>query len=396
MLITKYINSFEDLEALSEKWDTLLQQSINYTYSLSWNWVFNWVRIYIEEQNKLLCIAVYDKNDLVGIAPFWIEQKQQLLFKPIRILRFIGSKEICPDHLDLIIHKKNSKEICAEIWEHLFNNLHKKWDIWEYNSVSVHSPILQILRKLSDNDRRNLGFSINNYEVCPYIQLPESWNIYLESLSANQRRALKISGDRISKLGTITLKFCETIQELPEFMETHINLHKKSWADRGKTGSFRTEQFRRFHNEFARDCLNNGSLFLCNLELDNIPIGSFYGFVYNKTLLYYLIGVNRSAVPTANIGRVLLGYCIKEAIRRGYNGFDFLRGSESYKYDWTNLEQQELFVTFYNRSFRALVFILKQFLSSFCRQYGYVLLGEKVKNLKRLYDGIFKRKLFFK
>ncbi len=384
MFEVRCFTNIESLVAISSQWEQLLCQSTNNSYSLSWSWISQWIETFLDKEDQLLCLAVYNEKKLVGIAPFWIENKRQFLFKQIRILRFLGSKEVCADHLDLIIHKRNSERICAEIWKHLFNQLKKNWDVWEYTSVPVNSAILQSLRKFSDSDNQSLGFRINDYSACPYLDLPDKWETYLTSLSSNQRRALKISTKAISDSGIISLKFCNTVQELPQFMDTHIKLHRNSWLLRGKSGSFRTERFRKFHLKYAEEQLINRSLFLCNLELDNIPIGSFYGFVYKNTLLYYLIGVNRSAVPTANIGRVLLGYCIEEAIRRGYTGFDFLRGSESYKYDWTNMEQRELSVTFYNRSFGALVFILKQFMSSFCRQCWYILFERKVRYFTRL------------
>ncbi|NLE03869.1 MAG: GNAT family N-acetyltransferase [Crenarchaeota archaeon] len=383
MFDAQLISKIDDLYAISSEWEQLLKESLYNSYSLSWDWISEFISTYIDRKNQLFCITVYnDKKQLVGIAPFWIDFKRQFPFGYKKTLRFLGSKEVCSDHLDLIIHRKNSEKIIEIIWDHLFTTYKKKWDIWEYFAVSVNSNILQSLRKLSDNDSRCIGVRINEYSVCPFVNLPDSWESYLESLSANQRRALKVSTNAISDLGKMTIKFCESIDELPLFMNTHIRLHRKSWNERGMSGSFGTECFRKFHYGYAEKQLEKYNLFLCTLELNDIPIGSFYGFVYNKTLLYYLIGINRSAVPTASIGRVLLAYCIKEAIRRGYDTFDFLRGSESYKYDWTDLEQRELFVTFYNRSFGALAYILKQFVSSFCRQCGYVLLGEKVKNLK--------------
>lgn len=383
MLEVKCLTSIESLIGISKQWELLLKQSLHNNYSLSWSWTSHWINIFLDRDDQLLCLAVYDNQKLVGIGPFWVATKRQGLFGKIKKLQFLGSREVCSDHLDLIIHHKNSEKICTAIWNQLFGPLKKKWDIWEYSNVSVGSKILQFLRKLSDDDRRCLGLRINEYEVCPYIKLPSTWENYIGFLSVNQRRSLKVSSCLLSGMGDVALKFCENVQEFSSFMDTHINLHRKSWNDRGMFGSFGTEKFCRFHNQFAREQLYNGNLFLCNLELSNVPVGSFYGFVYNNVLHYYLIGVNRQAVPKANIGRVLLARCIEEAIRRGYVMFDFLRGSENYKYDWTDFEQRELLVTFYNRSFCSLLFIFTQFLNSFIRQVGHVLLGNKICTFKQ-------------
>jgi CelD/BcsL family acetyltransferase involved in cellulose biosynthesis len=382
MLEVKCIKNISDLNAIADQWEQLLAQSIHNSYALSWSWISHWVDTFIE-QNQLFCIAVYDCDRLVGLGPFWIEHKKQLLYKT-KILRFIGSREVCPDHLDLIVHTKNSENICNAIWEHLFGYFGKEWDIWEYHNISTDSRILQIFRKLSDQDSRCCGLIINEYTVCPYINLPETWEVYQKSLSYNQRRALKVSDSLLANAGSIEVKFCNSVKELPEFLETHIKLHRQSWNERGKKGSFATEKFRRFHNKFAEDQLKSNKLFLCNLELDQKPIGSFYGFIYNNVLLYYLIGTNRNAVPKASVGRVLIAKCIEESIKRKLKKFDFLRGFESYKYDWTDTEQRELLVTFYNRTFHSLYYILESFISSFGRQIMNVVFKENFKTVKRL------------
>ncbi len=383
MLQVKCITGVAELATLSEQWDQLLAQSTNNSYSLSWAWLNHWMNNYLSG-NELLTLAVYDEEKLVGLAPLWVERKRQFGLARLKMLQFIGSEEVCGDHVDLIVSRKNSEAICTAIWEHLSGPARKAWDVWEYNGVCSHSGILQCLRKISDEDRRCLGMVIHEYSICPYIDLPASWEIYLTSLSANQRRAFKVSSDAMSQTGKVELRLCDSAGDLPAFMNTHIELHRKSWNDRGQHGSFATEKFRKFHREYALELLGNGKLVLCNLELDGTPVGSFYGFEHNKVLHYYLLGVDRSAVPKASIGRVLIGKCIETAIQRGCTRFDFLRGFETYKYDWTDLEKRELSVTFYNRTASALLYILRQFLSRYSRQVGNVLLGERFLTVKKL------------
>ena len=382
MLKVKELRKSGDLQSIAEQWDHLLEQSLNPSHALSWCWISNWLDVYLEN-SSILCLAVFDDEKLVGLAPLWVEKKRLYLLCGLRTLKFIGSEEVCGDHIDLIIHRKNSKAICAVIWEHLFGELRKEWDVWEYNNVASDSQVLQALRKLADADKRCLELAIHGFLICPYIDLPTTWETYLSSLSANQRRALKVSTEAMSQSGEVKLRFCDNADDLPAFMNTHIDLHKKSWHDRGQAGSFETESFRKFHRQYAVDLLSTQQLFLCNLELDDKPVGSLYGFVHNRVIYYYLLGVDRAAVPKASIGRVLLGKCIEEAIGRGYHRFDFLRGFEDYKYDWTDLERRELLVTFCNRSLGAVIFLLQQFVSRYSRQVLNLILGNKTQILKK-------------
>jgi hypothetical protein len=334
------------------------------------------------EGKQPLCMAVYNDDKLVGLAPFWVQQERLIGFGSLRVLRFIGSEEVCPDHLNIIVSRKNSKAICSAVWEHLYSKLRRDWDILEYNYVPSDSPVLNTLYRLSENDDRCPAAVITGYTICPYIALPETWEQFVKTISADQKRDIKYSEDLLAKAGVLILKVCDSITELPLFMKTHIDLHRKSWKDRGESGSFNTERFRRFHNEFAHDLLLKGKLLLCSLELNDVPIGSFYGFEYNKVMHYYLIGVDRSAVPKASIGRVLVGRCIQIAIERGCREFDFLRGYEDYKYDWTDTDRREWSITFYNRSFRSLIYILEQFISRYIKQVGRALLGSKTAQVR--------------
>lgn len=382
MLRVECLKKVEDLNAISAQWEQLLGQSLTNSYSLSWPWLRHWLAVYLSK-NTLLCLIVYDEDRIVGIAPLWVKKVRQAGIASLRILRFIGSEEVCGDHLDLIIHQKNFEAICRAIWEHLHGPLKKEWDIWEYDFVPSDSKVLHTLNELSERDVRCLGMSINGYTICPYATLPETWEQYQATIGTKQRGNLKTSTNLMMQAGQLEFKICESIADLPRFMASHIDLHNKSWHDRGQSGSFASRNFTEFHRRFSEELLQQGRLLLCNLELNGIPVGSFYGFEYKKVLHYYLLGVNREAVPKASIGRVLLAKSIEAAIQRGCREFDMLRGFEEYKYYWTDLERRELLITLSNRTVGALVYSLRQFTKRFLKNFAAVLFGSRMITLKR-------------
>jgi CelD/BcsL family acetyltransferase involved in cellulose biosynthesis len=382
MLQTKCLTKIEELKEISGLWDQLLAQSLNNSYSVSWIWTSHWMDVYLKD-NRLLCVAVYDDERLVGLAPLWIKRTRQLGLGTLKTLGFLGSEAVCGDHVDLIISRKNSEAICAAIWEQLFGPLRREWDIWEYNYVPSLSPVFHSLYKLSDADERCLGMVITGYSICLYVALPETWEAYRASLSRNSRGLLKTSTELVAKAGTLEFRVCDTADDIPAFFKTHIELNRKSWNERGQQGSYGSPSFRKFHHELAADLIAKGKLFLCVLELNGVPVGSSYGFEHNRVMHYYTLGVERAAVPKASIGRILQGRCIEAAIALGCREFDMLRGYEDYKYSWTDLERRELLVTFYNRSFGALVFILRQFISRYSKQVGKAVLGNKTSAVKR-------------
>ncbi len=382
MLHVKCLTSIEEMEAISGQWDLLLARSRNNSYSLSWVWLSHWMSVFLKDDQPL-CLAVYDDDELVGLAPLWVKRMRQLGLVSLKVLRFLGSEEISSDHLDLIISRKNSEAICAAIWEHLYGPLRKEWDIWEYFYVSTDSVVLHSLRKLSDVDNRCLQMVISDYAVCPYIALPETWETYKKSLSRNSRRLLKTSTKLVSQAGTLEFRICDSADTISTFFGTHIELHRKSWNDRGLQGSFATERFRQFHRELAEDLLARGALLLCVLDLDGTPVSSFYGLEHNKVMHAYTLGAERAVVPKASVGRVNIGLCVEAAIERGCREFDMLRGWEDYKYSWTDRERRELLITFYNRSLSTLIYILNRFINRFSKQIGKAVLGNKTETVKR-------------
>ena len=362
----KYIRSVEELSALSGEWDNLLAQSPNNTISLTWDWVRNWIDVYIDS-DQLLCIAIYDKQKLVGLAPLWVKQTSYFGIIKLKVLSFIGSEEICPDHLDFIIAEKYINKIPKLFWEAVFGPLRKHWDIWEYHYVPSDSQILHQFCQIAGIEYNCMKYEIEGYSICPYIALPDNWNNYVSSLSGNQRRALKISTDLIENAGTVSWDICKDVSNLDNLLASHIRLHHKSWQDRGQSGSFNTKKFNVFHRKFAENRLSRNELLLCSLNLDGNPIGSFYGFEHNKIMYYYLLGVDREAVPKASIGRVVIGNCVRLSIERGCKELDLLRGFESYKYDWTKYERREWLVTFYNRSLFTLLLLMGLYLRRFMK-----------------------------
>jgi CelD/BcsL family acetyltransferase involved in cellulose biosynthesis len=88
-----------------------------------------------------------------------------------------------------------------------------------------------------------------------------------------------------------------------------------------------------FHRKVARQLLNEGGLRLYLLTLEGREAAAFYGFRHKRRTMYYLGGF-LPEFKQLNVGTIIVGYAIEQAAREGAPEFDFLRGDESYKYDW--------------------------------------------------------------
>ena len=78
-----------------------------------------------------------------------------------------------------------------------------------------------------------------------------------------------------------------------------------------------------------------GWLRLFVLRLNGEPAASLYAFRYNHVFYFYQSGFD-PAYGKYSVGLVTMALSIKAAIEEGAEEYDFLRGDERYKFQWTN------------------------------------------------------------
>ena len=112
----------------------------------------------------------------------------------------------------------------------------------------------------------------------------------------------------------------------------------------------------RFHSEKLRKKFLNLSLRMYKanllkigvLKIDSSIVSVHYHLVYKGTEYGYLKGMNVN-YSRFSPGNLLHYFMFQDAIRNGSLLIDFLRGSEPYKYEWTNKESQ-LYTAFTSRN----------------------------------------------
>jgi CelD/BcsL family acetyltransferase involved in cellulose biosynthesis len=364
----KILRTFAELCGCSDQWNALLKKSAQDNVFLTWEWISIWVDVYLCDRD-LLAIAVFEDEELVALAPFWVETRRYKGLLPVKVLRIVGSPE--SDYVDLIVTPDGASGNSQLIWEQLFGPLRDEWDVFDYVDVPYDSPVLAAFQEIAGTDDRCLGVETTGHSVCPYIDLPASWEEFLSGFSRSGRYTLTYSGRRLEQQGALDFRICDNIDDVDLGMTDFISLHQKNWTEKGKSGALATEASRDFHHRVAKAMFKKGVLFLASLRLDGNHIGSFYGFDYNSKVYYYLLGVEKNRVKRVKTGTALLALCVQEAIKRGCGEFDLLRGAEEYKYRWTRLDRRNARLRFYNRSRAAyLTFALRRVRLGMRRMFG--------------------------
>ena len=227
-----------------------------------------------------------------------------------------------PDHLDLLASPEADLDVLVAALDDV------PWGIVRLDCVAEAAPNLERFRGACE--RR--GWTVRQHRRwrCPYLDLPDSWETYLSSLSAHGRHAIRRKERKLFREHNAVLT-----EYGPERLEEGLlhleRLHALRW-DGG--GAFRDPAVSRLHRRFAADLADRGQLWLVTLDLDRAPAAAWYGFTHGDTVYHYQSGRD-PRWERDRVGTVLVGVMIRRAIERGFRKLDFLRGDEQYKAEWT-------------------------------------------------------------
>jgi CelD/BcsL family acetyltransferase involved in cellulose biosynthesis len=304
-------------DQLSGEWDALASRGMTDTpfqrlaYQRAW-----WTHLQ-PPNSTLSTVAVRDGGgELMAIGCF---------YNVGGALYFNGCVEET-DYLDLV----SPPESAAEAWLHVIQCLSsvesRVWDQFILCNIPESSPTRTILAELSGR----LGVSLHEelIEVCPIINLPASFDAYLESLDSKQRREVSRKLRRAEAAGMQT-RVINQEDDLDKAIGIFLDLLQKStfekreWLHEGRRAVFQ---------EVARSAHDAGMLQLMITELEERPAAALFNFDYKDRIWVYNSGLDPALFASLSPGVVLTATAIEQAILQGRKEFDFLRGSEEYKY----------------------------------------------------------------
>ena len=112
-------------------------------------------------------------------------------------------------------------------------------------------------------------------------------------------------------------------------MDAFIQLHRLSTDEKH---SFMTPAMQGFFQEITRAMHAADQLYLAFIEVNSAKAAAVLAFQYKGRLLIYNSGYDPTQFAELSPGIVLTTYMIEDAIQRKLQVFDFLQGSEVYKY----------------------------------------------------------------
>jgi len=264
------------------------------------------------EGAELRIRTVREGGSIIGIAPLMVKDETASL---------IGDTDVC-DYVDFIVTPGREKEFFESVLDDLKKSGIKQLDL---KHVRPDSTVLQSLAPLAQG--RGLAVETVKDNVSYEMDLPASFEEYLEGLSTKQRHEVRRKLRRLNEEGGIEYRFVDEGGAVGQAMETFYKMFVESRQDKA---NFMTEKMRSFFNLMVDVMSRVGLLKLGVLELDGRPLAEIMCFDYQDCIYLYNSGYDPNYV-SLSAGLLSKVLAIKDSIEKGRKKFDFLKGAETYK-----------------------------------------------------------------
>lgn len=340
------IASLEEFRNAREAWDGLVLKMELPTVFCTWEWIYTWWE-HFGLSYDLLILFVCAEGELRGILPLAVHNEilgQGWLTG--RTVTFCGSKELYPDHLDLITPREDADQCIAAVLD-FFLSKYREWDVLRLEHVRENNYFSY---KLRDN-QTNLGVEIEQASVAPYICLSGSFDEYEKTLNYNLRKNIRKRKKKLSEKDDFKYTVCEE-HSIHEAMKALFDLHARRAKRKEIVSTFADRKLFSFHSEFLNRIVGSSWGWLRTIRNDERVIAAAYCFAIGGRVFAYQKGIDPDW-EQYGLGTLVNYETIKEAFSGGYKEFDFLRGNEEHKAQWTQKKRALLNINIYNTTFHA-------------------------------------------
>ena len=345
-----------------ETWDRLAARNPWATPFSSWAFQRSWWDGYGANAHDETLVVCRDDvragdGDPIAIVPLMhrheVEPTDAETHSTIRHGRPLGLTPVAPtakaiffgasyhaDYATILADPPDMPDVAAAVVGYLEHPAGSAWDVVDLRRLRCGDPASDTLAAALGAREIAAGWTLNveREDVCPVVALPEVDDIerFLDTLGKKQRHEIRRKVRRAEATGPIALTdSADPVADLEGFVE----LHQKRWGADGlfppTPGGEQSRVFvRRLFETFGAD----DGLGLTFLTVGGRRIASGIHIETRDALLYYNAGIDPEARELSP-GVLMIHAYMRRALERGLRRFDFLRGDESYKYEWGAVDE---------------------------------------------------------
>lgn len=303
----------EDFERLEAEWQRLLPETAANTIFITPLWQKLWWEHFGQDAN-LHILSVRQDEELIGVAPLMLTDG---------VLSFLGDTDLF-DYHDFVVKIGNEAEFYNALCTYI---IEMDWHTFELKSLRESSVTLERLKTLAD--QKGFKTEIVEEDVSPFAVLTPTWDEYLAGMRKKNRHELRRKIRRLEAGDNVSQYSFGDPATIAEGMTDFLRLMRASSPDKD---GFLTQKRELFFNDMAKRLAEAGIFKLFFMEVDSKRVASCIAFDYGDAYLLYNSGYDPE-YSALSVGLLNKAFCLREALEAGKGTFDFLRGTERYKYD---------------------------------------------------------------
>lgn len=317
---------FDEHNDFETWWNRLLANSLDNHPFLTYEWLTLWWK-HFGNGKELKLFTLENEGKVSLVVPVMYSTCKVLGSKRTKV-EFVASGD--SDYQSFIVTNfqeaaKGMNQLIEDIMEDSNDA-----DCVTFNEVPEDSVTAKLLE---DIEAKCVGTSHSATSSCPYVALPNNYEIYSQTLGSNMRRNLKVWEKQALKDYRVEFVKYDEIGTVDEGMKIFFNLHQKRQVVKGNFGVFSSDYQKSFHEELANAFAKKGWLDLFFLTFNDKPVSAIYSYEYNGKLFAYLCGFDPEYAKYRP-GHLAFKNLIKYGIDKKLKEVDFLRGDEEYKSRW--------------------------------------------------------------
>jgi CelD/BcsL family acetyltransferase involved in cellulose biosynthesis len=332
MITIERVDEYEDFERLRTAWESVYHSDPEAQFFLSWKWLAGALECH--PRQWMVLVARAEDGSLLGFLPLrlkiiWSKSRQQLRNE----FQFAGrlfwadyGSILCQPEYEEAVLGAFALSLKQTAWSHIYL---KGFRISDRRLALFMAPFADE-RLVVDSQPSTINEGETDLLICPYIDLPDTFEAYLsKKLSSGTRykartvlRKLESSNEyRITTTDAATRS-----RDLQILEELWRNMWKK------RKGS-ETERLAAKYRRIVKCGLDHELLHMPILWHQERPIGVLGNFVdRDKSRLLVFVTGRDADFTDVPVGLALHTHTIRWAIENGIKTYDFLRGNEPYKH----------------------------------------------------------------
>jgi CelD/BcsL family acetyltransferase involved in cellulose biosynthesis len=325
MLRSVTLSQADQVRAVWSQWDALAVRAAKPFCAPAW--MMAWWEHVAPPDAKLRVSAMYDGDDLVAIAPFFMDRG----LGGVRRYRLLGAGTSAP--IDILASDGTERAVAAALVKTLSETAPRP-DVVMFEGIPTASPWTALLCELWPRLRVRSQYS----QPSPFIEVQgTTYDQWFTSRSASFRSSLRRGLRAIEEVGG-SERHSANATELAQDLEAFARLHRTRWSKRGEAGAV-DARVERMLMAAGTQLIEDGRFQLWTMRVNDRDISAHIFVAAGGTTSYWLGGFDKDGAGVRQPAIMTIRSAVEHAFRSGITILDLGPGAQTYKYSFARLER---------------------------------------------------------